>query len=332
MHSHDLTAHRADERAADEKLATYHADDFAPEDLLRLKRAAGLTISVVLPARNEQDTVAGVVDPLRRHLVDELPLIDELIVMDSFCDDDTPQRARAAGAEVIACADVAPELPAVRGKGEALWRSLFATTGDLIVFVDADLRGAGPHYVTGLLGPLLTDPATQLVKGRYRRPFVTAESVEPEGGGRVTELVARPLLALHWPRLRLLAQPLGGEWAGRRELLEQLRFPTGYGVEIGVLLDTLARHGLSGIAEVELGRRMHKHQSLHALGVMAAEVMGTALRRLDREPAGDTLHQHYYDGGQAATRARPVPLLERPPAVTVPGYRDRLPELQRQAG
>jgi glucosyl-3-phosphoglycerate synthase len=300
-------------------LASFHADDFQLADLLDHKRATGTTISVVLPARNEEATVAGIVRSLRTHLMDEAPLVDELVVMDSFSTDATAVRAAEAGATVVACSDVLPHLPAWPGKGEALWRSLFVTTGDVVVFVDADLEDAGPHYVTGLLGPLLMT-GRGFSKGSYRRPLITQDGVSPDGGGRVTELVARPLLNLYWPPLAQFVQPLAGEFAVRRELLRELRFPTGYGVEIAMLVDLLGRIGIAGMAQVDLGHRTHSHQSIHALGAMAAEVVGTALRRLDLEPPNRTLRQFRRVDGELMDRNTGVPLLERPPASSVAGH------------
>jgi len=300
-------------------LASFRAGDFAVPDLLARKLATGTTVSVVLPARDEEATVGGIVRALRTDLMDRVPLVDELVVIDSFSTDGTARRAAEAGATVVPCSRVLPQLPAVPGKGEALWRSLFATTGDLLVFLDADLADAGPHFVTGLLGPLLM-AGRAFSKGYYRRPLITEHGVSPDGGGRVTELVARPLLNLYWPPLSAFAQPLAGEYAVRRDLLRQLPFPTGYGVEIALLIDLLDRVGLAAMAQVDLGRRTHRHQSTAALGAMAAEVLGTALRRLDLEPAGRTLRQFRRHGGAVLDHPTPVPLVERPPAATVAAW------------
>ena len=174
---------------------------------------------------------------------------------------------------------MAPELGGWPGKGEALWKSLLVTKGDLLVFVDADLTHWGPHFVTGLLGPLLADPQVLLVKGFYERLYAAGDGSVTADGGRVTELVARPLLSLWWPELTGVVQPLAGEWAIRRELMESLSVPVGYGVELAVLLDTAAAHGLDAVAQVDLGSRGHKHQASHDLAVMAAELLVVAERR-----------------------------------------------------
>src|SRR3954454_19176134 len=216
--------------------------------LLRDKRRGGHRISVVLPARNEEATVGHLVADLHQHWMRRLPLVDELLVVDSDSTDATAEVARAAGADVVATADVLPAHGSRPGKGEALWKSLAATTGDLVVFLDADLIGDVAHYVPGLLGPLLTDPQVVYVKGCYTRPLEIDGHVQTTGGGRVTELTARPLLNALWPELAGFVQPLGGEYAGRRSALEQVPFVSSYGVEVGLLIDLLRLGGLSSLA------------------------------------------------------------------------------------
>jgi glucosyl-3-phosphoglycerate synthase len=259
---------------------TSAAADWPLETLLGAKGAT--RISVVLPARDEEETVGTIVGVIRRELVERAPLVDEIVVVDSRSSDRTAAVAAAAGAEVVGQDEVLPGEGRMSGKGEALWKSLAVTTGDLIVFVDADLRGFTASYVTGLLGPLLTDPEIAYVKGCYDRPLINGENRVEGGGGRVTELVARPLINLHWPLLAGVMQPLGGEYAGRRELLERLPFVTGYGVELGLLLDVFRLAGLDAIAQVDLGRRVHSHQTTEALGAMACQILLTAWSRLER--------------------------------------------------
>jgi len=312
---------------------TFDAERFSTADLSELKRQSGRTVSVVIPARNEAATVADVVTQIRTTLV-VAGLVDELIVLDSDSTDGTAEVARAAGADVFAAREIDTGTPASPGKGEALWKSLFVSTGDLLVFIDADLTEWGPHFVTGLLGPLLTDPGILLVKGFYDRladdlPPTPGADVPPAApqGGRVTELVARPLLNLYWPELAAVVQPLAGEWAARRSLMEALPVPVGYGVEFATLTDTWHRHGLPAIAQVDLGRRGHRHQNVHDLGVMAAEILATATRRLpwhapDEPPAaGGPLSLQQYDREVRDWRSRPVPVAERPPAATNAHYR-----------
>src|SRR5215211_5164602 len=209
--------------------------------LLRAKRRGGHRISVVLPARDEAATVGHLVTDLHEHWVRRVPLVDELLVVDSDSTDATAAVARAAGADVVATVEILPAHGTRPGKGEALWKSLAATTGDLLVFLDSDLIGDVVHFVPGLLGPLLTDPQVLYVKGCYTRPLEVAGRIQPAGGGRVTELTARPLLNALWPELAGFVQPLGGEYAGRREALEQVPFVSGYLVEVGLLVDLVER-------------------------------------------------------------------------------------------
>ena len=224
--------------------------------------------------------------------------------------------------------EVAPDLGAFPGKGEALWKSLLVTKGDLLVFVDADLTHWGPHFVTGLLGPLLFDERVLLVKGFYERLYAGSDGSVTADGGRVTELVARPLLSLWWPELAGIVQPLAGEWAARRNLMESLPIPVGYGIELAVLLDTAKEHGLEAIAQVDLGSRGHKHQASHDLAVMAAELLLVAERRRGlpaREPgelAGPArLHQFTRSDGELRPVSRPVPVHERPPVRSMTEFR-----------
>lgn len=296
------------------------------ERVLAAKRASGQTITVVIPARNEAATVGAIVREIATDLVDSVGLVDEVLVMDSDSSDETARIARDAGATVYKSSEVAPELGSFPGKGEAMWKALFVSQGALLVFIDADLTVWTTQFVVSLLGPLLDRPETLLVKGFYRR-LLAAEGSAQDQGGRVTELVARPLLNLWWPALASVVQPLAGEWAARRSLLETLPVPVGYGVEMAALLDTYERHGIETLAQVDLGRRGHQHQSVLDLGVMAAELMGVAHRRIGPTgpvgpvgPAGRTLRQ--FDPASGWT-VRPVPMAERPPAAEVPAYQRR---------
>lgn len=293
--------------------------------LLAAKKRTGLGVSLVLPAHNEAGTVANIVRRVREDLVERAPLVDEIIVIDSDSTDSTAQQALDAGAHVHRAADIRPDLGVVRGKGEAMWKSLFVTSGDLLVFMDADLVEWDTHFVVGLLGPLLADADVALVKAFYDRPLAqaddgTAVSVPSDGGGRVTQLVARPLLALRWPELGSLIQPLAGEWAIRRSLFERLSVPSGYGVELAAVLDAYALEGIDSIAQVDLGRRAHSHQTLAELGGMAVEVMAVADRRsgVDRhENEAVTLRQFEAAEGRTIPVTRDVGITERPPAISV---------------
>jgi glucosyl-3-phosphoglycerate synthase len=262
---------------------TWSHHDFDAATLAAAKRAQGLTVSVVIPARDEEATVGTVAGTFVEQLVRSHGLVDEVLVVDAHSRDRTAEVARAAGARVVDQAEVLPHLGSAPGKGEALWKGLAATEGDLVCFIDADIVDVGPRFVVGLLGPLLTDPDTAYVKATYDRPLDLGDELRPTGGGRVTELLARPVIAAFWPELAWLAQPLSGEYAGRRTLLESLPFVRGYGVELGLLVDTVAEHGPDVIAQVDLGRRVHVHQPLDALGRMAAEILHVAVDRLARQ-------------------------------------------------
>ncbi|NYI07629.1 glucosyl-3-phosphoglycerate synthase [Allostreptomyces psammosilenae] len=314
--------------------------------LLTAKRAAGRagTVSVVLPALNEEATVGDIVRTIRADLMHEVPLVDEVLVVDSGSTDGTREVARAAGARVVTREELLPHWPVVPGKGEVLWRSLLAARGEIICFVDSDLRDFSSDFVTGIIGPLLTETSAadggpvHFVKAMYDRPLEQGGSVEPAGGGRVTELVARPLINLYWPRLAGFVQPLGGEYAARRSLLEQLPFPCGYGVELGLLVDTLHAVGLDAMAQVDVGVRRHRHQDGQALGRMAATIHRTAVERQARltpQPRrigtgpdggltadlGDTLVQFDRVPGQGfRPKVHAVAADERPPMVRVPEY------------
>jgi glucosyl-3-phosphoglycerate synthase len=301
---------------------TSSAADWPVDRLLAAK--GDTTVSVVLPARDERETVGEIVATIRRDLCVGVPLVDEVLVVDSRSVDDTAEVAAAAGARVVAQDAVLPHIPPMSGKGEALWKSLHAASGDLIVFVDADLREFSSTFVTGLLGPLLTDPAVGYVKACYDRPYVSGGLTVAGGGGRVTELVARPLINMHWPLLAGVVQPLSGEYAGRRSILECLPFVTGYGVELGLLVDVLEFAGLDAIAQVDLGTRLHRHQSAEALGGMSGQIMQTAWSRLERqgrvvrlEPPATTLTQFRRSDDGHEVRVSDVAVGERPPMIEV---------------
>ncbi|MER7950947.1 glucosyl-3-phosphoglycerate synthase [Streptomyces sp. NPDC096079] len=289
------------------------------ERILAAKR--NTKVSVVLPALNEEATVGDIVAVIRRELMTEaVPLVDELVVIDSGSTDRTAEVAAAAGARVVARDAILPRIPAVPGKGEVLWRSLMVTGGDVVCFVDADLRDFSADFVTGIVGPLLTDPDVDFVKAMYDRPFGDT----PGQGGRVTELVARPLLNLHWPQLAGFVQPLGGEYAARRSLLERLPFPVGYGVELGLLVDALHTVGLDALAQVDVGVRKHRHQDGQALGRMAAAIYRTAQLRLSRGHLVRPRLTQFERGEKGfEPRTYAVDTEERPPMAEITEYARR---------
>ena len=256
---------------------TFGHGEFPPE---RLAADRECTVSVCLPARNEARTIGPILEeltPLR-----DLGVLDQIVVVDRSSDG-TAEIARALGAEVHVQDALMPELGPVLGKGDAMWRALRVLTGETICFLDADSEHFGAHFACGVLGPILCRPRVSFVKGFYRRPFRTGGTTVPDGGGRVTELTARPLLNLFYPDLAGVQQPLAGEIAARRELLERLPFATGYGVDIGLLIDAYAVAGLDEIAQVDLEMRQNAHQSLRDLGPMAYAVLHAVAVRLERE-------------------------------------------------
>ena len=282
---------------------THHWTDWPLEQLVSAKE--GRSVSLVVPARNEAATVGDVVTKVREALVETVALLDEVVVIDSDSTDDTFAVATDAGATVHRSVEIRPDLGSRPGKGEAMWKSLFVTSGELVVFMDADLVDWDTHFVPGLLGPLLTDPGVALVKGFYERPMVSADgsSTVPFEGGRVTELVARPLIRLLYPQLAGLHQPLAGEWAVRRSLFEGLHVPHEYAVELAALIDTERSLGLDAIAQVDLGVRAHRHQALRDLTGMATQILAAALARSGVR----------HEATEAAVS------FERPPAVDVTG-------------
>jgi glucosyl-3-phosphoglycerate synthase len=294
-------------------IRTFHHEEFAAPPLAEAKARQDVTISVCLPARDEAATVGTIVECLRDRLVEGCALVDEILVVDDHSTDATAAVAASAGARVVAVDDVLPDLGPGAGKGEALWKSIAAAEGDLIVWCDADITDFGPRFVVGLVGPLLARADLAFVKGFYDRPVAGSA----HGGGRVTELVARPVIATMFPHLASIVQPLSGEYAGRRSLLERLPFVQGYGVDLGLHVDIADLEGREVIAQVDLGTRRHRNRPLDQLGPQALAVLQTALRR-----AGTGL-------GGAATLVRPdlepvdVRSDERPALLDVPAYQRR---------
>ena len=310
---------------------TFHADEFADlRQLAALKQAQGLTISLALPALNEAETVGNVIRTLKRALMDEVPLLDEIVLIDSNSTDRTRAIAAKLGVPVHIHQELLPELGARRGKGEALWKSLLVTRGDIVAWVDTDIVNIHPRFVYGILGPLLLTPRIQFVKGFYRRPIKVGEKIQAGGGGRVTELTARPLLNLFYPELSGVVQPLAGEYAGRRSALEQCAFFSGYGVEIGLLIDMFERFGAMGIAQVDLLERIHHNQSLEALSKMSFAIIQAVMRKLERHYERDFVADvnktmkliRHADGGYFLD-VEEIAERERPPMLSVPEYQAR---------
>lgn len=310
---------------------TFHHNEFADlRMLLALKEKQGVTISVGLPALNEEDTVGNVIQTLKAALMDDIPLVDEIVLIDSDSTDQTVAIAESHGVPVYCHSQILPEEGSFPGKGEALWKSLHVLNGDIIAWVDTDITNISPHFVYGLLGPLLKYPRVQYVKGFYRRPIEVGGELQAFGGGRVTELVARPLLNLFYPELSGVIQPLSGEYAGRRAALEQVPFFSGYGVETGLLIDILERYGLEGIAQSDLEVRVHHNQELVSLSKMSFAIMQVFIARLESrygvqllDQANRTLKLVVHEPERFALDITAISDIERLPMAAVPGCGER---------
>jgi glucosyl-3-phosphoglycerate synthase len=310
---------------------TFHADEFSDlKGLMALKEKRGTTISLALPALNEEQTVGKVLRTIKRKLMDGVPILDEMVLIDSNSSDRTREIAADLGIPVYVHQDLLPEMEPRSGKGEALWKSLLVTKGDIIAWIDTDIINIHPRFVYGVLGPLLLNRNIQFVKGFYRRPLQVGHKIQAGGGGRVTELTARPLLNLFYPELSGIVQPLSGEYAGRREALEQTPFFSGYGVETGLLIDIFEKYGLGAIAQVDLLERIHHNQELSALGLMSFSIIQTVLRRLEArfersiiEDVNKTMKLIKYSKGGYYLEVEEVAERERPPMITIPAYRKR---------
>ena len=311
--------------------ANFHHSEFA--DLARLtslKEKQGLTVSLVLPTLDESETVGPIVRRAVKEMQERYPLLDEILVIDSASTDDTRAIAEAEGARVIQHPDVLTRYGSFVGKGEALWKSLYETSGDIVVWADTDVRNWHARMVYGTLGPLLVEPRLQYVKGYYQRPIVEAGVLKEGGGGRVTELVARPLVNLFFPELSGFIQPLAGEYAGRRSLLEQIPFFTGYAVEIGHLIDAAERAGIEGLGQVDLERRVHRNQELEGLSRMSFVILQAVMKRLEERrrvrlfaELGSTMKLPRSGRGRLALEVQELADHERPPMIRIPEYLEK---------
>jgi len=311
--------------------SNYHHTEFADlGHLVALKQRQGLTISAVLPTLNEAATIGPIVRQARRELVERFPLVDELLVIDSESTDETRAIAEAEGARVLVHSDVLPRYGSFKGKGEALWKSLYATTGDLVAWSDTDIVDWHPRFFYGTLGPLLAEPHIGYVKAYYQRPIVEAGVLKEGGGGRVTELVARPLINLFFPELSGYIQPLAGEYAGRRVHLEQIPFFTGYAVEMGHLIDLVERLGLEGFGQVDLDVRIHRNQELEGLSKMSFVILQAVMKRLEERrkarlfaELGSSIKLPRSGPGQLSLEVIDLADQERPPMIRIPEYAER---------
>ena len=311
---------------------TFHANEFADlKQLMALKQKQGVSISVALPALNEEKTVRKVITSIKKALMDDIPLIDEIVLIDSNSSDRTREIAAELGVPVYIHQELLPELGARRGKGEALWKSLLVTKGDIIAWIDTDIVNIHPRFIYGIIGPLLLNPNIHFVKGFYRRPLKVDGKTQAGGGGRVTELTARPLLNLFYPELSGVVQPLSGEYAGRRESLEKAIFFSGYGVETGLLIDIFENYGIGAIAQVDLLERIHHNQELEALSKMSFAIIQTVLRKLETryeraiiEDVNKTMKLIHSNRDGYFLDVEEVAERERPPMASVPAYQKRI--------
>ena len=308
---------------------TFHANEFADLNyLLSLKQKQNLTISLALPALNEEETVGKVIRTIKNVLMKRVPLLDEIVLIDSNSTDRTRQIAEKIGVPVYIHQNILPQYGARKGKGEALWKSLYCTCGDIIIWVDTDIVNIHPRFIYGLIAPLLLRPEIDFVKGFYRRPLKVGNKMQAGSGGRVTELTARPLLNLFYPELSGIVQPLSGEYGGRRKVLEQLPFFSGYGVEIGLLIDMLERFGLRSIAQVDLLERVHHNQPLEALGKMSFAIIQAVIRKLEGkygqnmlENINKTMKNIRYEQDRFFLDIEEIAEGERPPMIALSEYK-----------
>ena len=316
---------------------TFHASEFRDvAKLVELKEKQGVTISLGLPALNEEKTIGLVIKRIKGALMERVPLLDQLVLIDSDSTDRTREIAAELGVPVVRHSQILPEMGSFVGKGEALWKSLHVLDGDIVAWIDTDIRNIQPRFVHGLLGPLLREPRIQYVKGFYRRPIRQGLTLFAEGGGRVTELMARPLINLFFPELSGFIQPLSGEYAGRRALLDSVPFFTGYGVEIGLLIDIAETAGLSAIGQVDLERRIHRNQPLSNLSQMSFTILQAAITKLEERHRIELLTEVGRGMkviGQEKDRfnleVREVADSIRPPIRSVPAYQERRRSLKR---
>ncbi len=310
---------------------TYHHSRYQDIDrLIELKEEKNLSITVSLPTLNEADTIGKEIILIQTELKIKHDLIDEIAVVDSGSQDRTRAIAKKYGANVFKASEHLQEEGIHQGKGENLWKSLYLLEGDIIVYIDADIKNIAPKFVYGLVGPLLERDELSYVKAFYERPLQFGEEVRTGGGGRVTEILVRPLFNLFFPELAGMMQPLSGEYAGRRELLEQLPFFIGYGVETGLLIDISEKFGIDKIAQVDLDRRVHKNQDLQSLGKMAFGILQTFFNRVDaadklklQEELHRVYNQIYTEGEEYDLEGTQIQEIERPPMIELSQYREK---------
>lgn len=310
---------------------TYHHSKFSDlKKLVEHKQKQDITISMALPTLNEEKTIAKEVLIIKNELMDRFPLLDEIVVIDSGSDDNTRELATEYGATVYTSEKILPKYGFYKGKGENLWKSLYVLEGDIIIWIDADIDNIHPKFVYGLVGALLTNPDLSYVKAFYERPITGKKSFKPSGGGRVTEIQTRPMFSAFYPELATIIQPLSGEYAGRREILEKLAFSVGYGVETAHLIDIFENYGIEKLGQVDLDMRIHRNQSIQALSKMSFALLKTALRRLENygklklntKLGKDHISVEYREKEHHINREE-IEQYERPPMIKIPEYRQK---------
>lgn len=308
----------------------HHSNFWDVKQLVADKEKQNLKISLCIPTLNEEKTIGKEIVIFRSELMTRYPLIDEIAVVDSGSTDKTMEVAANFGADTYFSGDILPEEGFKRGKGENLWKAIHQLNGDIIVYVDADITNIHPRFVTGLVAPLIYQPETKYVKAFYDRPLAFSQGIRPSGGGRVTEILTRPLFSLFFPELTALMQPLSGEYAVRREVLEEIAFPIGYGVEISHLIDVYTRWGLNAFAQTDLDKRVHRNQATRDLGKMAFGILQSFLNRTQqlgmvevKSEVSKILRQFQVNGEIIEQNEISIIEEERPPMKTIQGYRDK---------
>jgi glucosyl-3-phosphoglycerate synthase len=310
---------------------TFHHRQFW--DLLRLieeKEKRALSVSLCIPTLNEEKTIGKEVVMFKSELQDRYPLLDEVAVIDSGSTDRTLEVAASYGADVYNSADILPEMGFKRGKGENLWKAIYQLRGDIIVYVDADIKNIHPRFVYGLVAPLIYRPQIKYVKAFYDRPLALSSEIRPSGGGRVTEILVRPLFSLFFPELTAIIQPLSGEYAVNREILERIPFPVGYGVETSHLIDVYSEWGLEAFGQTDLDKRVHRHQPTRDLGKMAFGILRAFIKRLKVRGIVDNLPELTANLRQFQAQENRYEQViheiieeERPPMISIEAYREK---------
>lgn len=310
---------------------TYHHSHFWDlKQMIKHKEEKGLKISLCIPTLNEEKTIGKEIVLFKSELMNRYPLLDEIAVIDSGSEDNTLEVAANFGADVYLSSEIIPRLGIKKGKGENLWKAIYQLNGDIIVYVDADIKNIHPRFVYGLVGPLVYRDEVKYVKAFYDRPLAVSENIRTSGGGRVTEILTRPIFSLFYPELAAIIQPLSGEYAVRRDVLQEIPFPIGYGVETSHIIDVYDKWGMEAFAQTDLDQRVHRNQPTVALGRMAFGILQTFLKRAGehnilelKEEISTILRQFQAKGEEYELLEREIIEDERPPMITIQEYREK---------